>query len=127
MGATNRPFDLDEAALRRMTKRVYIPLPDLPAREALIKKAISSVEHNLGLADMLTVGQKTDGYSSADLKALTKDVAMQPLREVDPSKIMTMDKDSLRPIKMADFTRSISQMAPSVSRATVQQYHDWHQ
>ena len=37
MGATNRPFDLDEAALRRLTKRVYIGLPETEAREAIIK------------------------------------------------------------------------------------------
>ena len=55
MGATNRPFDLDEAALRRMTKRIYIPLPDLQAREGLIKKMISKVAHNLSLADILTL------------------------------------------------------------------------
>ena len=47
MGATNRPFDLDEAALRRMTKRIYIGLPDLAAREAQIKKMISTVKHNI--------------------------------------------------------------------------------
>jgi len=55
MGATNRPFDLDEAALRRMAKRIYIGLPDLASREAQITKLISSVKTNIGKADMLTI------------------------------------------------------------------------
>ena len=47
IGATNRPFDLDEAALRRMTKRIYIGLPDLPAREAQLTKMIQSIKNNI--------------------------------------------------------------------------------
>ena len=55
MGATNRPFDLDEAALRRMTRRIYIGMPDQQAREAIIKKMIATVEHKLSAADICTI------------------------------------------------------------------------
>ena len=126
MGATNRPFDLDEAALRRMTKRIYIGLPDLDARQELIKLMISAVDNSMSLADLLTIAQKTDGYSSADLSAVVKDAAMQPLRDVNPNNIMSMDKDSLRKVNKEDFLKSIKVMPPSVSRATIQSYHDWH-
>ena len=31
LGATNLPWELDSAIIRRFTKRIYIPLPDAPA------------------------------------------------------------------------------------------------
>jgi spastin len=40
MGATNIPWELDEAVLRRLVKRIYVPLPDAAARQALIKHLI---------------------------------------------------------------------------------------
>jgi SpoVK/Ycf46/Vps4 family AAA+-type ATPase len=51
IAATNRPFDLDEAALRRLTKRIYIGLPDKEARLGLIKKLITQVDTNLSDKD----------------------------------------------------------------------------
>lgn len=37
LAATNRPADLDEACLRRLTKRIYLPLPDHKARLSFLK------------------------------------------------------------------------------------------
>lgn len=43
LAATNRPFDLDEAALRRLTRRIYLPMPDTEARKALIENKLEGV------------------------------------------------------------------------------------
>ena len=84
IGATNRPFDLDEAALRRLTKRIYIGLPDGEARASLINKLMRQVDSSISNRDLDIIVQKTNGYSSADLNSLCKEAAMEPIREIPP-------------------------------------------
>jgi SpoVK/Ycf46/Vps4 family AAA+-type ATPase len=37
LGVTNRPFDLDEAVLRRFPRRLFVDTPDAPQRERILK------------------------------------------------------------------------------------------
>lgn len=37
LGATNRPWDLDEAVVRRLPKRIYVALPGAEGRRALLE------------------------------------------------------------------------------------------
>ena len=70
IGATNRPQELDEAARRRMVKRLYIPLPDDKGRRALIAHLLQQQEHSLSDTDVDDIVAATKGYSGSDLTAL---------------------------------------------------------
>ncbi|XP_031328223.1 spastin-like [Photinus pyralis] len=80
MAATNRPQELDEAALRRFPKRVYVTLPDADTRCELLKKLLSKQGCTLSPKELKRLATLTDGYSGSDLTALAKDAALGPIR-----------------------------------------------
>lgn len=80
MAATNRPQEIDEAALRRFPKRVYVTLPDLMTRAELLKKLLSKQGCTLNSSEMKRLATLTEGYSGSDLTALAKDAALGPIR-----------------------------------------------
>ena len=69
MGATNVPWQLDPAVLRpgRFDDKVYIPLPDLPARRKLLELYLSKrpLDKSVNLDDVARI---LEGYSGADIK-----------------------------------------------------------
>lgn len=80
LGATNIPWSLDGALLRRMERRVYIPLPEVHARAAMFKIHIGNTPHDLTEDDFKELTNATEGYSGADLGILVRDAIMQPIR-----------------------------------------------
>lgn len=126
LAATNRPQDLDEAALRRLTRRIYIPLPDYDARKAIIESKISKINHEIDENGINEVIKMTNGYSCADMQAMIKEAAMQPVRELPPDELLKIkDKNAIRPLKVSDFEIAIKNQAPSVSASTIKEFDDW--
>jgi vacuolar protein-sorting-associated protein 4 len=80
LGATNVPWELDAAIRRRFEKRVYIPLPEAPARTLMVKLNLGDTPSNLTEADFESLGEITEGASGSDIKVLVKEALMQPLR-----------------------------------------------
>lgn len=82
IGATNRPELLDEALLRpgRLDQLIYIPLPDLPARQGILEATLkkSPVASNVPLS---FVALKTEGFSGADLAELCQRAAKAAIRD----------------------------------------------
>ncbi|XP_076582483.1 vacuolar protein sorting-associated protein 4B-like [Chaetodon auriga] len=82
LGATNIPWSLDSAIRRRFEKRIYIPLPEQPARSSMFKLHLGSTPSDLMEADFVTLGKQTEGYSGADISIIVRDALMQPVRKV---------------------------------------------
>lgn len=80
MAATNRPQELDEAALRRFTKRVYVMLPDLKTRVILLQRLLGKHNDPLSYDELNRMAILTEGYSGSDLTGLAKDAALGPIR-----------------------------------------------
>jgi vacuolar protein-sorting-associated protein 4 len=80
LGATNIPWGLDDALLRRMERRVYIPLPDKAGRAHMFKLHIGDTPHCLTSQDFDTLASMSDGYSGSDLKTVCRDAIMEPVR-----------------------------------------------
>ena len=80
LGATNLPWALDSAVRRRFEKRIYIPLPEVEARQYLLRKKLKGLDDKLSKDDMNYVARKCEGYSGSDLEILAKDAAMEGIR-----------------------------------------------
>ncbi|XP_078257016.1 vacuolar protein sorting-associated protein 4A [Rhinoraja longicauda] len=82
LGATNIPWVLDAAIRRRFEKRIYIALPEEPARAHMFKIHLGTTPHCFTEADFRELGRKTEGYSGADIGVIVRDALMQPVRKV---------------------------------------------
>jgi SpoVK/Ycf46/Vps4 family AAA+-type ATPase len=80
MAASNLPWDLDVAVLRRLEKRVLVPLPSVDAREAMFRKHLG--DRSAPQMDFAAVAQQTEGYSGADIELLSRECAMMPVRRL---------------------------------------------
>ncbi|XP_065919109.1 fidgetin-like protein 1 isoform X2 [Dysidea avara] len=126
VGATNRPQEIDEAARRRLVKRLYIPLPDAAARKQIVKNLMQQQPHSLSDDDINNISQQTDGYSGADVANLCSEAAMGPIRSISVEEIQHISTDQVRPVVYQDFIEALSVIRPSVSVKDLEVYEEWN-
>ncbi|XP_050938529.1 ATPase family AAA domain-containing protein FIGL1 isoform X4 [Cucumis melo] len=129
IGATNRPQELDEAARRRLTKRLYIPLPSSEARAWIVRNLLEKDGlFKLSKDEIDTICTLTEGYSGSDMKNLVKDASMGPLREAlqQGTDITLLKKEDMRPVNLKDFESAMQEVRPSVSLSELGTYNEWN-
>lgn len=80
MVATNRPFDLDDAVLRRLPRKLLVDLPDQKDREAILRLHLKdeTLDSEVSIAQL---AEKTPLYSGSDLKNVAVSAALAAVRE----------------------------------------------
>ena len=82
LAATNMPWVLDTAIRQCFEKRIFIPLPEEPARLKMFKLAFSDTKHSLTEEDLRQLAKSTEGFSGADITILVRDALMQSVRKI---------------------------------------------
>lgn len=122
LAATNRPFALDDAVLRRLPRRILVDLPDGPAREKILQLLLREDVLSDDV-DLAALAAKCESYSGSDLKNLCMAAAMRALRRVrsDPAQTMT--------IRQADLEEALGDVPASISErmGTVHELRAWDQ
>ncbi|XP_044505375.1 putative cell division cycle ATPase [Mangifera indica] len=80
LAATNRPFDLDEAIIRRFERRIMVGLPSVENREMILRTLLS--KEKVEDLDFKELAVMTEGYTGSDLKNLCVTAAYRPVREL---------------------------------------------
>ncbi|XP_047973010.1 uncharacterized protein LOC125215595 [Salvia hispanica] len=125
LAATNRPFDLDEAIIRRFERRIMVGLPSVENREKIIRTLLAKDKAE-GL-DFTELATMTEGYSGSDLKNLCITAAYRPVRELIKQECQKEQKRkdeevqqsggerevNIRPLNMQDLKDAKNQVAPS--------------
>ena len=128
VGATNRPEELDEAARRRLSKQIYIPLPCAAARRQMLARQLGAgaqVSAALSDADVDKIVERTAGYSGSDMRALIQEACQGPVRDAVAAhgeRVAELEPADLRAVLRRDFAAAARAQRASVAEEEVARY-----
>ncbi len=122
LGATNRPWLMDEAATRpgRFGRLVYVGLPDQNARAYMIERAMDNTPVE-GL-DYATLAGRCEGYSGADIAGERDSLCVEAKMAALKRTLQRHDGafgsvNDPEPVTMADFDAALQRVRPSIRPA----------
>jgi SpoVK/Ycf46/Vps4 family AAA+-type ATPase len=123
IGATNKPWKLDEPFIRRFQKRIYIPPPDKRARLEIFKLYTRSLKLAPDV-DLEKLAELTEGYSASDIRDIVMEAHLRTVRELFEQRD---GEGEPRPITMEDFLEAIKSRKPSITPDMVRRYEEWYE
>jgi katanin p60 ATPase-containing subunit A1 len=131
MGATNKPWDLDDAIISRFQKKIYVPLPDLVARKIILQIHLHGADlSQIGIDEL---AHRTDGFSGRDLANLCQEAVSRMILELNPSmqRLTVKELESYRlahrPLQADDFEAALAKIKPSTQAEDIEKYMEWRE
>jgi SpoVK/Ycf46/Vps4 family AAA+-type ATPase len=129
IGATNKPWSLDEPFLRRFQKRIYVSLPAMDARNKLFEQYTAPLKKSTRF-NLASLAKQFDGYSASDIKDVCQGAQLLVVNELFRSVNYHEPVDGEpaqdpRELTMADFKDIKARRKPSVSTENIRAYHKW--
>lgn len=124
IGSTNRPFDLDDAVLRRFPRRILVDLPELETRKEILEVTLAEnrLDHGVNLT---LVAERLEGYTGSDIKEVCRETVVQISHEQarlldqglanSRADVTKGSLQRLRPVTMSDFENTLGKLKKSVS------------
>ncbi len=122
IAATNKPWDIDSAFIRpgRFGTRIYVGLPDEPAREYMLSRRLKKIgEKNIvgEDIDLPLIVEKTNGFNGSDMTNL-----LDRVEEISALRGISTGEKCIR---QADFEEALEQITSSVQREDIEKLLDW--
>lgn len=130
LAATNFPWQLDAAFLRRLEQRVYIPLPNAEVIEEMVRIKFRDLTVSKSL-NYKEIAEKMVGFSGSDINNFSRMAATENMRKV--TKGLSLDaikkldeRLATTPVTMEDCQIALSKIKKTVTSKELDAYNLWN-
>eukprot|EP00941_MAST-03F_sp_MAST-3F-sp1_P005432 g5432.t1 len=125
LATSNVPWDLDEALLRRLEKRIHVNLPCQAARKEMIRLNLKDVQNDLSEKQLERISKDLAGFSGSDIFSLCREACMGPVRKILKYNLSKMKINELDAVVEMDFKQAMQKIKASITEGNVAKFSKW--
>ncbi|MFO7966094.1 MAG: ATP-binding protein [Archaeoglobaceae archaeon] len=136
LAATNTPWDLDQAALSRFPKRIFVPLPDSKTCKKIVKIETEDLDTSKLELDEIAKKCVEKLYSGRDVSTLCQEAKWSMVRDENkgiykmaelPYEEIKKHSLKTRPLTMEDFNKAFNKIKSPLNKKELQKYEEWNE
>lgn len=91
----------------------------------MLRRLLDKVNNDLTGDELEQLSKSTEGYSGADMKSLSQEAAMGPIRDISMQDLQNVQEAAVRPVNHNDFQMALKRVKATVNQAELESYVEW--